>query len=176
MSKCKLLVPLLCNSHNHIMTPPDPLAGLEHSNQCFCALSLSYNSQLQPESACSWPCMGDSTQICGGSRRLSIYNYTSYVYPQIVTSTGAYKVQGCYIDAVAARVLDGYSFTDGTGMTVQECVGVCQGKGCGLSLMMLRFTPYLCADILSQMASLAWNMLRNVFVTAQSPWQVSRRP
>ncbi|KAN0092429.1 WSC domain containing protein [Hyaloscypha variabilis] len=81
----------------------DPLAGLEHSKQCFCALSLSYNSQPQPESSCSWPCKGDSIEICVGSRRLSVYNDTSYVYPEIVQSVGTYSVQECYVDPVAAR-------------------------------------------------------------------------
>jgi len=51
-----------------------------------------------------------------------------------VQSVGAYTVQGCYVDLVAARVLNGYMFADGTGMTVQECVGTCQGKGCKLFL------------------------------------------
>lgn len=49
-------------------------------------------------------------------------------------SVGAYTVQGCYVDLVAARVLNGYMFADGTVTTVQECVGTCQGKGCKLFL------------------------------------------
>ena len=143
LHRSKLFAPLLPSRCKHTLTPTDPLAGLEHSNQCFCALSLSYNSQLQPESSCSWPCKGDNTEICGGSRRLSLYNYTSYVYPEIVPSVGAYSVQGCYVDAVATRVLNGYMFTDGAGMTVQECVGACQGRGCelfSLALPLSRFS------------------------------------
>ena len=52
------------------------------------------------------------------------------MYPEIVPSVCAYNVQRCYVDTAAARVLDGYMFADTTGMTVQECVSACRGRGC----------------------------------------------
>jgi hypothetical protein len=60
---------------------------------------------------------------------LSVYNDTSYAYPEIVPSVSTYSVQGCYIDPVAARVLNGYMFADETGMTVQEYLVAYQGRG-----------------------------------------------
>ena len=69
--------------------------------------------------------------------------------PEIVPSIGAYNVQGCYTDAPATRVLGGYQFQDNTGMTMQECVGACQGKGCELSFVVPSQTLILGSPFLS---------------------------
>jgi hypothetical protein len=73
-----------------------------------------------------------STAICGGSSRLSVYNYTAYVPPQLVPSVNAvktYKLQGCYTEPNGARALPSYSFSNSTAMTAEYCVSGCQQKG-----------------------------------------------
>jgi hypothetical protein len=105
-----------------------PLAGVEYSTECYCGLSLSYNSSVG-RTGCTMACKGNSSEICGGSSRLSVYNFTSYVYPQIVPSVGAYTQPACFTDSQAARGLSSYSFASTTSMTVETCVTGCQAKG-----------------------------------------------
>jgi len=51
------------------------LAGTEYGGQCFCGNSFSAGSgsTLVANSMCTFVCEGDSTQICGDSVRLSVY-------------------------------------------------------------------------------------------------------
>ncbi|CAO1597346.1 hypothetical protein XANCAGTX0491_001159 [Xanthoria calcicola] len=51
-----------------------PYAGLEYGRECWCALSLNPLSQKLPDSQCNLGCMGNATQICGGSLTLTMYN------------------------------------------------------------------------------------------------------
>jgi hypothetical protein len=74
-------------------------------------------------------CSGNSTEYCGGSSRLSVYNNTAYVAPSILPSIGDYNLKGCYTDSTASRGLSAYSFVNGTGMTEELCVTTCQAKG-----------------------------------------------
>lgn len=74
-------------------------------------------------------CAGAPGDICGGSSRLSVYNYTAYVPPQLVPTVGTFKLQGCYSEPPNARALPAYSFTNTTSMTAELCVAGCQAKG-----------------------------------------------
>lgn len=78
------------------------------------------------------PCNGDSSEMCGGSSRLSVYTNTAYVAPKIVTTIQtSMEYQGCFMEAVDARAMNAYSFTSTTSMTVELCVNTCLGKGYG---------------------------------------------
>ncbi|KAH8814939.1 WSC domain-containing protein, partial [Xylogone sp. PMI_703] len=48
-------------------------AGLEYTKECYCANYISTFSTHLPDSDCNLPCAGNTTQICGGSLRLSVY-------------------------------------------------------------------------------------------------------
>ena len=48
------------------------IAGTEWSSQCFCGNELN-DSQMIEESNCAMPCIADSTETCGGSLALSVY-------------------------------------------------------------------------------------------------------
>lgn len=48
-------------------------AGLEYTRECYCAQHLSALSTHYPDSECSLPCMGNSSQLCGGPLALSVY-------------------------------------------------------------------------------------------------------
>lgn len=47
--------------------------GLEYSNECWGAHSISQTASLVPHSECNYQCTGDATQSCGGSLRINIY-------------------------------------------------------------------------------------------------------
>ncbi|WVW80508.1 hypothetical protein I302_102492 [Kwoniella bestiolae CBS 10118] len=105
-----------------------PLAGLEYGKECYCGTALQSYSTLG-FTGCNMACAGSSSDICGGSSRLSVYNYTSYVPPQLVASVGTYQLQGCYTEPSNGRALAAYSFTNSTGMSAEWCVSGCQLKG-----------------------------------------------
>jgi hypothetical protein len=49
--------------------------GLEYMAECFCGDALNVNSTLAVETDCAMPCSGDATEVCGGSDRLSVYQW-----------------------------------------------------------------------------------------------------
>jgi hypothetical protein len=116
----------LCQAFCLSQAPPLPLAGLEYARECYCGTSLQNNSTLD-QSGCGISCVGNGSQICGGSDRLSVYNYTAYIPPSVVRSVGNYSYAGCYTDA-SPRVLGRYAFS-AANMTVEACVAGCQAKG-----------------------------------------------
>lgn len=85
--------------------------------------------------SCNKACGGNSTQVCGGSNAISLYNNTLYtptkiVNPAIVPSNTAvqYSYTGCYTDHVSGNALAAYSTSSAT-MTVEICAGICNGLG-----------------------------------------------
>ncbi len=75
------------------------------------------------------PCTGNASELCGGSSRLSVYNSTTFIPPTTVKQVGSYLSKGCYAEATNSRLLGGPSYTNGTGMTVESCVGFCKTAG-----------------------------------------------
>lgn len=51
-------------------------AGLEYSRECWCAPYLNTLSEPLDASACDYACEGNTTERCGGSLALSLYNLT----------------------------------------------------------------------------------------------------
>ncbi|KAK5123424.1 hypothetical protein LTR85_002856 [Meristemomyces frigidus] len=50
------------------------MAGAEFGTQCFCGDSLGYEAQEVIDSSCGTPCAGNSSEICGGGNRLSLFS------------------------------------------------------------------------------------------------------
>ena len=44
-------------------------AGLEYGRECWCAGNLNANAGKVPDADCNTPCMGDGTEVCGGTLR-----------------------------------------------------------------------------------------------------------
>ncbi|MCJ1306581.1 hypothetical protein MMC25_000224 [Agyrium rufum] len=105
-----------------------PLAGLEYADECHCGTALQSNSTLG-FTGCNMPCAGNSSEMCGGSSRLSVYNYTLYTPPQLVSKAGNFSLQGCFSEPAGGRALGAYTFTNTTNMTTEICVEGCQVKG-----------------------------------------------
>ncbi|CZT49900.1 related to beta-1,3 exoglucanase precursor [Rhynchosporium secalis] len=51
-------------------------AGLEYTKECWCAHSLSSAAQKLDDGACDLACTGNTTQVCGGALKLSVYTAT----------------------------------------------------------------------------------------------------
>lgn len=93
------------------------------------ALSATTPAQLI-EASCTMACEGNSSQICGGPNRLSVFsigNVTFDVKPVSPAIAGAYKYSGCYVDT-GSRVLQGASQATND-MTVEKCAAFCGTAG-----------------------------------------------
>ena len=52
-------------------------AGMEYHDECHCGNQFSNGGGVAPDgnAGCTWTCDGDTTEICGGNSRLSMYEY-----------------------------------------------------------------------------------------------------
>lgn len=53
------------------------LAGVEYSRECYCDSALRNGGHPAPDGnkLCNMPCAGNSSEICGGPKRLDLYQY-----------------------------------------------------------------------------------------------------
>lgn len=97
------------------------LAGIEYGGQCYCDNQIRNTGHLATDSVtkCNMPCSGDTTQICGGSDRLTMYQLTSWV------------PMGCYTDVTTSRTLANGMYDDVTrrSMTTKLCQATCSKAG-----------------------------------------------
>ncbi|ETS86981.1 hypothetical protein PFICI_00809 [Pestalotiopsis fici W106-1] len=105
------------------------IAGLEYGSQCFCGTSLGYLSQQVIESSCSTACPGNSSEICGGGNRLSLYSNGSPAQqsaPGTPESIGDFYYVSCYTEATSGHALSSKS-TSTSSMTLEYCASYCKG-------------------------------------------------
>ncbi|CAG7849958.1 SubName: Full=Related to copper radical oxidase-Phanerochaete chrysosporium {ECO:0000313/EMBL:CCA67346.1} [Serendipita indica DSM 11827] len=72
------------------------------------------------------PCSGDTSTICGGPDRITIYKYHGKELPAGATVLSSYKdftSQGCYTDSVQARIMNQVA-ANGQ-MAVETCIDTC---------------------------------------------------
>jgi len=100
--------------------------GTEWNRECFCGNSLTDGSAPVLETECDHPCTGDATEMCGGSRRLSLYQNPDFVAPGQPATVGSYSFYGCVVDAVSDRTLKGAD-TGSASMTLEACATFCAG-------------------------------------------------
>lgn len=80
-------------------------------------------------------CGGLSTEICGGSSRLSVYQSYTQASPVLVNTTTVdggeteQTFQGYFTDNANNRTLDGFAFTSSKNMTVENCIRGCHENG-----------------------------------------------
>ncbi|KAI5845329.1 WSC domain-containing protein [Tricharina praecox] len=128
------------------------LAGLEYGNECFCGNTLKGNSTYG-QTGCDLPCSGDSSQVCGGANRLTVYSNSAFVPPSNAPKVGVFALQGCFTEGKTERLLSGYSFASAN-MTVDVCVDTCQSLAyvyAGVEYS----TECYCADTLSNQTTQA---------------------
>jgi hypothetical protein len=105
------------------------IAGLEFGTQCFCGNSLGYLATEVIDSSCGTSCAGNSSEVCGGSNRLSLFSNGQPTIqaapgnPEVVD--GFYYID-CYTEATSGRALSAAS-TSGSSMTLEACGTFCTG-------------------------------------------------
>lgn len=103
-----------------------PYFGTQWSTECFCDVQLTAGSAAAPESECNMPCGGDASQLCGGSRRLSLFHNDAIVGPEQPATIGNYELYGCVTDSQALRTLSADTQSSPT-MTLETCAAFCDG-------------------------------------------------
>ncbi|ELU43602.1 copper radical oxidase [Rhizoctonia solani AG-1 IA] len=102
-------------------------AGAEYGAECYCSNSVSTANGGGVEvaaSECNMNCAGNPQQKCGAGYRITLFSKTPSTDP---IPTGWTK-NFCTVDQ-SARVLDGYSFTDGSSMSPATCIAACAQPG-----------------------------------------------
>lgn len=112
-----------------------PYAGTEYGRECYCAKNIAASGSQASSSDCSFPCAGNSTEICGGQSRLNVYhNLTdtaSAKPPAINAGPPGWGFLGCYVDSQQSRTLPYGATVPGgfNGMTVAGCTAECTRQG-----------------------------------------------
>lgn len=100
-------------------------AGVQNGNQCFYGDALSPTGVLATDGGCTKACGGKSDELCGGSRRLTMYENRAYTPPPPPVNTnpgvGEFRSIGCYVDDPNARTLPNQTPNDAA-MTVAKCI------------------------------------------------------
>ncbi|PMD17835.1 WSC-domain-containing protein [Hyaloscypha hepaticicola] len=103
--------------------------GTEYGRECYCGNSFSTGSEPAPQDECTFPCAGDSVEICGAGLRLSVYSTSTPVViagPSNPATVGNYDYYGCMTEGTNSRALQGYSTAYDT-MTLASCAEDCTG-------------------------------------------------
>lgn len=109
-------------------------AGVEYSSECYCGTTIQSSGQLAadtPTQKCNMPCSGDSSEICGGSDRLNLYQYngptpsTSSAGPVKTTGDGDWAEAYTKANTALAKLTNSQKVTMVTGQGWQKgpCVG-----------------------------------------------------
>lgn len=103
------------------------VAGTEYSRECYCGVALPNQAAAD---GCNMACSGDSTQVCGGPNRLSVYSSTSSSPPGTNPGPPGWTSVGCYSDQVRYRTLSARPNTPGgsDALTVAVCTAACQAQ------------------------------------------------
>lgn len=102
-------------------------AGLEYYGECFCGQTV--NGPQLPDSSCTFPCSGNSSEICGSNDIISVW--ADPTFEPVDTSTIAdYVPVGCYTDdSTVGRTLAYQGNLDPTTMTTEVCLKACKDDG-----------------------------------------------
>lgn len=103
-----------------------PYFGTEWSKECWCGNDPATGSDFAPLGECDYPCAGDASQLCGGSRRLSLYYNSALTGPQQPKTVGNYEFQGCVTDSHGQRTLT-QDMLGSDYMTLETCATFCGG-------------------------------------------------
>ena len=95
-----------------------PFSGLEWSCECHCGHEPNDGFEWAWSDKCNDQCSGDSNQICGGSEAMSVWT----TLPKILDGE-------CINDYPQnRRVLNDFSITGLTNLTLAYCKNICKGK------------------------------------------------
>lgn len=84
---------------------PATYAGLEYSDECWCAPYLNANSAKLDDGMCADACAGDAAEICGGALRLSLYRYNGTLAAGGGSGSGSVKMVGAGLRSVVVGLV-----------------------------------------------------------------------
>ncbi|KAI7324666.1 WSC-domain-containing protein [Hortaea werneckii] len=105
------------------------IAGIEFGSQCFCGNALGYAATQVIDSSCQTPCPGNSSEICGGGNRLSLFSNGQPVVngqPGTPETIGAFTYLNCYTEGSSGRAL-GAKGSSGSFVDLDYCASYCSG-------------------------------------------------
>jgi hypothetical protein len=110
--------------------------GVEYGVECWCGAHISTTAAGAAGTDCYMPCGGNSTQTCGGPRRLSMYSNRQQVGPvepwEIADRFGNSGFVNCYIETAqnqgTPRTLAAASYASDN-MSLQLCQDFCITRG-----------------------------------------------
>lgn len=103
-------------------------AGLEYYGVCYCGNTV--RGQQLPEESCNYPCTGNSSQTCGGTDIISIYQDPTFLPVDEVT-VADYDHLGCWTDDSEFGRALAYpqDQLDGSTLTTEKCLEACREGG-----------------------------------------------
>ena len=103
------------------------LAGVEYARECYCDSQIQ-NQAAKADTGCDMTCTGNSSEYCGGSNRLNIYQASGSSTP---STPAQWTALGCYTDNTSARTLSNGQAVPGgnTNMTIEGCLSACSNGG-----------------------------------------------
>ncbi|ESZ98504.1 hypothetical protein SBOR_1166 [Sclerotinia borealis F-4128] len=111
--------------------------GTEYGRECYCGNVFSAGSVSAPNTDCSFPCAGNSSEFCGASGRLTVYQLNTTLSstnppPAPISSVtdlpSGWVYSGCWIDGAQGRILI-YQQPNNQNLTIESCVAACVGLG-----------------------------------------------
>ncbi|ODO08374.1 hypothetical protein L198_00099 [Cryptococcus wingfieldii CBS 7118] len=118
------------------------LAAIEYASECWCSNVLQNGASLTKTSdACTMPCSGDSTSICGGPSALTlIANATAIASLNADLTSGTVSLPtnwavpstSCIAEGTTGRALTGSSYSSAD-MTLAKCSSYCTSEGYGIA-------------------------------------------
>ncbi|KAF8956484.1 WSC domain-containing protein [Flammula alnicola] len=107
-----------------------PLTGLnfadmEFASECYCDFNIEGTATQADDTECNIPCGGDSTFICGGAGRISIYQDLGHgsVLPINKVKVGKFS----RVDGNRRTLTERFDIPDG--VTIETCTKTCQIAG-----------------------------------------------
>ena len=95
-----------------------PYSGLQWSCECHCGYEPEEGFEWTWTTKCDDKCAGDSNQICGGTYAMSVWKTPNqYLYGLCINDFPENR-----------RVLNDYSITGLTDLTIENCGIICQGR------------------------------------------------
>ncbi|PWN29842.1 WSC-domain-containing protein, partial [Jaminaea rosea] len=104
-------------------------SGVEYGQECMCS---NQAPTVTAGATCNMPCLGNSTETCGGSWSLTVFDNAAIAAPVSAAASlsSNYQSIGCFADQVAGygRTLNSYTFNS-PNMTINMCTAKCSEQG-----------------------------------------------
>ena len=104
--------------------------GVEFGSECYMGNAFSAGAVVSTvNSDCATTCSGNSTEICGGASRLTVYKANAAiapVMPSVVAGNKEFKYYNCVNELSNARAL-GNLLQASDDMTIEKCLGLATG-------------------------------------------------